>query len=291
MNYRHHFHAGNFADVMKHVLLIQLLQQMTKKDKPLRYLDTHAGAGHYDLADAPAQRSGEYLQGIHRLVQLDEATVASAPKAAQRYLQQLSKLRSQFGRGYYAGSPWWALHELRREAEQGVTDKATLFETEPEVFTALSRSVRDKRVSVQQRDAYEGLIASVPPVEKRGLVLIDPPYEIERKDFPQLVTLLERAYTRWPTGTYVLWYPIKDRTLLERFEKAMVRTGIRRQLICELLVWPDDAPVGLNGSGMLIINPPYQFIDEAQAILTWLAPQLEMQANAGRAVVRWLVGE
>ena len=285
MNYRHHFHAGNFADVMKHVLLLELLERLNGKDKPYRYIDTHAGAGVYDLSKAASQKSGEYLTGIHRLVQLDNATQAKAPPAVQRYLDLVKQLREQQGNGWYPGSPWLAIKQIRP------IDMATLFELQPVVFDELRFNIRDNRVGVHERDAYEGLMAVIPPKEKRGLVMIDPPYELERKDFPQLVELLAAAHKKWSTGVYAVWYPIKDREMIERFEKKMLKTGIRRQLICELCVWPDDTPVGLNGCGLLVINPPWQFADQAEAILQWLLPHMRMLDHAGHATVRWLVGE
>lgn len=285
MNYRHHFHAGNFADVMKHVLLLELLERLNGKEKPYRYIDTHAGAGVYDLSKAASQKSGEYLTGIHRLVQLDNATQAKAPPAVQRYLDLVKQLREQQGNGWYPGSPWLATKQIRP------IDMATLFELQPVVFDELRFNIRDNRVGVHERDAYEGLMAVIPPKEKRGLVMIDPPYELERKDFPQLVELLAAAHKKWSTGVYAVWYPIKDREMIERFEKKMLKTGIRRQLICELCVWPDDTPVGLNGCGLLVINPPWQFADQAEAILQWLLPHMRMLDHAGHATVRWLVGE
>ncbi|AXI03053.1 23S rRNA (adenine(2030)-N(6))-methyltransferase RlmJ [Aquirhabdus parva] len=285
MNYRHHFHAGNFADVMKHVLLLELLELLGQKDKPYRYIDTHAGAGIYDLALAPAQKSGEYLDGIHRLSQLEASVTRLAPPMIQRYLELVEKLRSEKSRGWYPGSPWLALQQMRD------IDTGTAFEMHPDVYDQLRHYVYDRRLGVHERDAYEGLLAVIPPKEKRGLVMIDPPYEVERKDFPQLVELLAAAHQKWPTGVFAVWYPIKDRPMIERFEKKMMKTGIRRQLICELCVWPDDTPVGLNGCGLLVINPPYQFADRADALLQWLFPQLKMSENGGHAAVRWLVGE
>ncbi|XID74459.1 23S rRNA (adenine(2030)-N(6))-methyltransferase RlmJ [Alkanindiges sp. WGS2144] len=285
MNYRHHFHAGNFADVMKHVLLIELLSHLNIKDKPYRYIDTHGGEGMYDLSLAPSQKSGEYLEGIHRLVQLNRSITAQAPKSIQTYLKDIEQLRGQQGKGWYPGSPWFSSQHLRQQ------DTATVFEMQPEVFFQLKHHVRDTRFGVHRRDAYEGLLAVIPPPEKRGLIMIDPPYETERKDFPQLVELLTTAHKKWPTGVYVLWYPIKDRSMIERFEKKMLKTGIKKQLVCELCVWPDDTPVGLNGCGMLIINPPWQFADQAEAILQWLFPHLKMSENGGHAAVRWLAGE
>ncbi len=285
MNYRHHFHAGNFADVMKHVLLLQLLTRLNSKDKPYRYIDTHGGAGQYDLSSAPAQKSGEFLTGIHRLVKLDDSVKRNAPEGVQQYLKLVESMRSQQGQGAYPGSPWFALQGMRD------IDKATVFEMQRDVFQQLRDNIRDSRAGLHERDAYEGLLAVIPPKEKRGLVMIDPPYELERKDFPQLVELLQNAYKKWPTGVFAVWYPIKDRAMIERFEKKMMKTGIRRQLICEICVWPDDTPVGLNGFGLLVINPPWKFSEDADEALQWLFPHLRMQEIGGHAAVRWLVGE
>ena len=285
MNYRHHFHAGNFADVMKHVLLLQILARLNQKDKPYRYIDTHGGAGKYDLSTSEAQKSGEFLNGIHRLVKLDDSIKRNAPEGVQQYLKIVEKMREGSGKGAYPGSPWFALEGMRE------IDKATIFEMQRDVFQQLYYNVRDKRAGFHERDAYEGLFGVIPPKEKRGLVMIDPPYEVERKDFPQLVDLIATAYKKWPTGVFAIWYPIKDRAMIDRFEKKMIKTGIRRQLICEVCVWPDDTPVGLNGCGLLVINPPWKFSEDADEALQWLFPHLRMSENGGHAAVRWLVGE
>lgn len=285
MNYRHHFHAGNFADVMKHTLLLQLLGRLNLKDKPYRYIDTHGGAGKYNLSEAPAQKSGEFLSGIHRLAQLSAQQKKTAPEGVRNYLQWVDTLREQEGKGAYPGSPWFALKGMRD------IDKATIFEMQPEIFQQLDHHIYDKRAGLHQRDAYEGLLGVIPPKEKRGLVMIDPPYEIERKDFPQLIELLQNAYKKWPTGVFAVWYPIKDRAMIERFQKKMSKTGIRRQLICEICVWPDDTPIGLNGCGLLVINPPWKFAEQANESLKWLAPHLKMHDLGGSATVKWLVGE
>ena len=265
MNYRHHFHAGNFADVMKHVLLLQLLTRLNAKDKPYRYVDTHGGAGKYDLSTSAAQKSGEFLNGIHRLVKLDDSITRNAPDGVKQYLKVVEDMRD--------------------------IDKATIFEMQKDVFQQLYMNIRDRRAGLHERDAYEGLLGVIPPKEKRGLVMIDPPYEIERKDFPQLVELMVAAYKKWPTGVFAVWYPIKDRAMIDRFEKKMMKTGIRRQLVCEICVWPDDTPVGLNGCGLLVINPPWKFSQDADEALQWLFPHLRMSENGGHAAVRWLVGE
>ena len=285
MNYRHHFHAGNFADVMKHVLLLQLLARLNDKDKPYRYIDTHGGAGKYDLSTSEAQKSGEFLTGIHRLVKLDDSIKRNAPEGVKQYLKVVEDMREGSGKGAYPGSPWFALEGMRD------IDHATIFEMQRDVFQQLYYNIRDKRAGLHERDAYEGLLGVIPPKEKRGLVMIDPPYEVERKDFPQLVELIVAAYKKWPTGVFAIWYPIKDRAMIERFEKKMFKTGIRRQLVCEICVWPDDTPVGLNGCGLLVINPPWKFSEDADEALQWLFPPLRMSDNGGHAAVRWLVGE
>ena len=285
MNYRHHYHAGNFADIMKHVLLLELLERLNQKDKAYRYIDTHAGAGLYDLSLAPAQKSGEYVDGIHRLMQLSNPVVRQAPAQIQRYIGLVEQLRGEMGQGLYPGSPWFALQQLR------ASDRATAFELQPDVHEELTFNMRDDRLGIHERDAYEGLFGVIPPKEKRGLVMIDPPYEMERRDFPQLVELLIKAHQKWSTGVFAVWYPIKDRAMIERFEKKMLKSGIRRQLICELCVWPDDTPIGLNGCGLLVINPPWQFADQADVLLQWLFPHLKMAEQGGHAAVRWLVGE
>ena len=266
---------------MKHILLVGLLQSLHKKDSAFCYLDTHAGRGWYDLAAAPAQKTGEYLGGIKKV-----ATDKAPPSTwISDYLQALELLRSEHGKAYYGGSPWFALQFIRPQ------DRMVLMEWHPiDAEKLKSNFYRSRQTVVHHRDAYEGLAALIPPKEKRGLVLIDPPYEEERQDYPQVVELLAKAYDKWPTGTFAIWYPIKDRAPIDRFERKLIKTGIRKQLICELCVMPDDNALGLNGCGLLIVNPPYQFADEADKVLQWLLPQLSQHVLA-KASVRWLVAE
>ena len=281
MNYRHHYHAGNFADVMKHILLVGLLQALHKKDSPFCYIDTHAGRGWYDLAAAPSQKTGEYLEGIRKI------TPTKQPPSTwiTDYFKSIDLLKTDLGKAYYGGSPWFALQLLRPQ------DRMVLMEWHPVDVEKLKQNFyRSPQTFVHHRDAYEGLTALVPPKEKRGLVLIEPPYEEERHDYPQVVELLAKAYDKWPTGTYAVWYPIKDRAPIDRFERKLVKTGIRKQLICELCIMPDDNALGLNGCGLLIVNPPYQFAEEADNVLQWLLPQLSQHVLA-KASVRWLVAE
>ena len=181
------------------MLLLQLLTRLNAKDKPYRYIDTHGGAGKYDLSLAPAQKSGEFLNGIHRLVKLDDSIIRNAPEGVKQYLNLVEQMRETDGKGAYPGSPWFALQGMRE------MDKATVFEMQRDVFQQLRSNIRDRRAGLHERDAYEGLLGVIPPKEKRGLVMIDPPYELERKDFPQLVELLVAAYKKWPTGVFAVW--------------------------------------------------------------------------------------
>lgn len=281
MNYRHHYHAGNFADVMKHILLVGLLQALQKKDNAFCYIDTHAGRGWYDLAAAPSQQTGEYLEGVRKLTPEKQPPSASI----SQYFADLNALKEQFGKAYYGGSPWFALKNIRPQ------DRMVLMEYHPVDAEKLRYNFHyQPQVAVHHRDAYEGLTALIPPKEKRGLVLIDPPYEEERHDYPQVVELLAKAHAKWPTGTFAIWYPIKTRAAIDLFERRLVKTGIRKQLVCELCVMPDDNALGLNGSGLLIVNPPFQFAEEADKVLQWLLPQLSQHVMA-KAGVRWLVAE
>ncbi len=281
MNYRHHYHAGNFADVMKHVLLIGLLQGMNRKDSAYCYIDTHAGLGLYDLSEAPAQKTGEYKDGIGRLKDLKSAP----PAWVADYLATLEQLQAERSRGFYPGSPWLAFKALRPQ------DRAVLIELHPQDGTTLKNNFAPYRnVAVHERNAYEAIMGLIPPKEKRGLILIDPPYEEERRNYPQIVKLLEKAHAKWPTGVYAIWYPIKERGMINRFHRELAATGIKKILACELCVMPDDNSLGLNGTGMIIVNPPWPFADEARETLNWLKPRLSDNAHA-KIQVTWLNGE
>ncbi len=285
MNHRHHFHAGNFADVMKHVLLLQILTRLNQKDKPYRYIDTHGGAGNNDLSTSEAQKSGEFFNGIHRLVKLDDSIKRNAPEGVQQYLKIVEKMREGSGKGAIRvrrGLHWKACAKSIKPpflkcSVMYSNSCITTFVTNARAYMSAMRMKGYLALSTQRKNAV--------------LVMIDPPYEVERKDFPQLVDLIATAYKKWPTGVFAIWYPIKDRAMIDRFEKKMIKTGIRRQLICEVCVWPDDTPVGLNGCGLLVINPPWKFSEDADEALQWLFPHLRMSENGGHAAVRWLVGE
>ena len=283
MNYRHAFHAGNFADVLKHVVLIMLVEHLKRKPAPFFYLDTHAGRGLYDLSDAQSQRSGEYKGGIGRLLDLP---AASLPPEVAAYVRLV---RESAGKGHsaitaYPGSPT-IVARLRRP-----TDRLVLMETLPREAAALRAAIgRPRLVSVLESDGYAALKAQLPPRENRGLVLIDPPYESDL-EFDKVITGLDTAHERWPTGTYCIWYPRTDRAGPVRFHRELERSGMRRVLDVTLDVLPGDSQVGMAGAGLVIVNPPWQ-IDTR---LRELAPQLHRLLSpdgVGGTGVEWLVPE
>lgn len=280
MNYRHAYHAGNFADVLKHVTLVAALDHLGQKPSPYFYLDTHAGRGHYPLSGIETQRGGEFRGGILRILD-----TPGAPAPVARYLSLVQDLGLENGQlTAYPGSPRLALACERAE------DRAALCELEPFEAEALRAELRrDGRAAVHLRDGYEALGALLPPREKRGLVLIDPPYE-DPKEYDRLRGALESAYARWPGGVYLVWYPIKHGGADGRFLERMAATGIRRQLVAELCVERDDSPTGLNGAGMLIINPPWQIDERLALALPWLHAQLAAP-HRGRWRVSWHVPE
>lgn len=282
MNYRHHYHAGNFADVVKHVLLLGLLKGLGRKDTPYCFLDTHAGLGLYDLGASEAQRTLEFKSGLSRV---KAAPAAGMPAWVADYQKAVAALQAEKGGFWYPGSPWLALHQMRPQ------DRAVLMELHPEDAGTLRQNFsRRDQVAVHQRDAYEGLTALIPPKEKRGLVLIDPPYEEERDDYAPVVELLKKAHAKWPTGMYALWFPIKDYHAITRFYRRLRNTGIPKMLTTELNVLPPDNSLGLNGTGMVIVNPPWQYSDEAFRTLQWLRPVLSDHAQSSMKV-EWLTAE
>jgi len=283
MNYRHAFHAGNFADVLKHVVLIMLIEYLKKKPAPFFYLDTHAGRGLYDLSDAQAQRSGEYKGGIGRLL---DVRAASLPAEVAAYV---NVVRESAGKGHsaitaYPGSPI-IVAALRRP-----TDRLVLMETLPKEASALTAALgRQRLVSVLESDGYAALKAQLPPRENRGLVLIDPPYESDL-EFDRVLAGLEVGHERWPTGTYYVWYPLTDRAGPLRFRHNLERSGIRRVLDVTLSVLPADAQVGMSGAGLVIINPPWLLDERLQELLPQLHRLLSPDGLGGTSV-DWLVPE
>ncbi len=280
MNYRHAYHAGNFADVVKHVALIAVLDHLGRKASPYFYLDSHAGRGSYLLTAAETARAGEYRAGVLRVLE-----AAAPPPAAARYLDLVRELGLEGSLLVaYPGSPRIALACMRLE------DRAALVESQPREAEALRAELRgDHRAAVHERDGYEALLGLVPPREKRGLVLVDPPYE-QPDEFDRVFQSLCAALRLWPAGIFMAWYPIKHGGAAGRFLARMQASGIRRQLQVELSVQREDTPVGLNGGGLLIVNPPWQLDERLTVALSWLHARLAPDGR-GRARVAWLVPE
>ena len=254
MNYRHAFHAGNHADVLKHVVLLALCDALTAKPAPCFALDTHAGRGLYRLDGEAAQKTLEASDGIARLL-------AEAPRepAVQRYLGAVRACRQQHGPHAYPGSPWLLAHALRAE------DRIAACELHPEEANVLRDAFAgDPRMAVHARDGYAAVKALLPPrhgAQKfaRGLVLVDPPYEAQLDEFDAALPAIREALARWPQGIVALWYPIKQGRALQAFRRRAAALDARSALSLELLVRPDDSPLRMNGSGMLVLNAPWRF--------------------------------
>lgn len=281
MNYRHGFHAGNFADVVKHSLLLLLLEALGQKSAPWAYLDTHAGAGAYDLGSERARRTGEAAGGILHLW----PARGRLPAAAARLCDIVAGLNPGLAAGalprIYPGSPRVAA-ALARES-----DRLILAELHPEEARALKVEFkRDQRVAVHERDGYEMLQALTPPKERRGLVLMDPPYE-KAEEFELAASALVAAHAHWAGGVYALWYPIKDDSARRRFLRRVEQSGLRKLLLTELR--RATRADGLAGSGLLVVNPPWQVDAAMRACLEGLKPLLAPEG--GETEVRWLVPE
>jgi 23S rRNA (adenine2030-N6)-methyltransferase len=281
MNYRHGYHAGNFADMAKHSLLTVLLDALNRKPAPWHYFDTHAGAGAYDLGAEDARRTGEAQGGILRLW----AARGGLPAALERLCAVVGELNPGLAPGapprIYPGSPRVAA-ALARDA-----DRLTLAELHPVEARALKAEFqRDQRTAVHQRDGYEMLKALTPPPERRGLTLLDPPYE-SPEEFAWLVETVTHCHGRWPGGIYALWYPIKDEPARKRFLRSMERSGLRRILLTEFRLGPQADT--LAGSGLLVVNPPWQADGEMRACLEALVRVLA--PDRGGSEVGWLVPE
>jgi len=277
MNYRHGFHAGNFADCVKHALVVWLVRALQRKPAPLFVMDTHAGAGSYDLSAGPAERTGEWRAGIARL--LDGSPIAPIDAALADYVGLVRQL------GLYPGSPRLIRAMLRPE------DRLACCELQVEEHAALRcRFARDAAVAVHHRDGWQALGALLPPRERRGLVLVDPPYEAA-DEFDRLAAGLRLGHSRFPTGVFAAWYPIKHRAPVRAFHAALRAGPIRDIVAAELLLRTPTDPARLNGCGVLVINPPYRFEAEAAPVLTALRDRLGTRATGEGAEVVRLVDE
>ena len=283
MNYRHHFHAGNFADVVKHALLVQLARGLQRKEKGCLFLDTHAGRGTYDLAAAASgdslPRRPEHPDGIGRLWGRTDLPLALAEYVG--LVQAFNDTRLA-DRTLYPGSPWL----LRRLARP--QDRLAFCERQPEEFAALRLEFAgDRRVSVQAMDGYRAVAGMLPPPERRGLILIDPPFEA-RDEWAAIVDSLRDGLRRFPSGVYAVWYPLTERARVDEFLESLGGLPLPPTLIAEAIVAP-EAPK-MKGCGLVILNPPWQFDREAAPVLSYLAEALAQSPGAGSSL-RWLVPE
>ncbi|MDH5536086.1 MAG: 23S rRNA (adenine(2030)-N(6))-methyltransferase RlmJ [Betaproteobacteria bacterium] len=279
LSYRHLFHAGNFADVFKHSLLARLLTALCAKDKAWCYLDTHAGTGRYDLSHPWAQKVREYENGISRLWGRRDLPALLAP-----YMAAVQAANPAHDLKCYPGSPLIA----RWLARPG--DRLVLSELNQKDCAALNELfARDKQVQVQLMDGYQALKAFLPPQERRGLVLIDSSFDRAR-EFDRVTKALAEAHARFATGTYAVWYPLMEKSAMRGFEREILKTGIRKVLKLELTVEPENWTLTVPGCGMLVVNPPWTFEEEARTLLDWLWITLA-NAGAGGVKVDWLVPE
>jgi 23S rRNA (adenine2030-N6)-methyltransferase len=264
MKYRHSYHAGNFADVHKHVTLLALFSALQRKEKGFLYLETHSGRGAYDLSGATEAKSGVSSLNI----------TSNSAEELQNYAAALAAHRTQHrGPRAYPGSPLLAASKLRPQ------DRAVFFELlQPEARALEQALAGTSRVRVEQGDGFDRLRAWLPPQERRGLILIDPPYEETSRDFERVTTAIGEALRRFETGVIAAWYPIKDEREISAWQTGLVRAGLTCEtLAAELWLYPRDSRVALNGSGMVIVNPPYLLADRMRV---WL-PELQAQLAHG----------
>ncbi len=280
MNYRHIFHAGNRCDVVKHSILTLLLRRLREKEKGFAVLDTHAGTGLYDLNDPRAQKTDEAALGIKSLLSAEKIPALSDYYDVLRKLNPLWTGDGLDGFRVYAGSPLFTFHMLRKQ------DREMVCELHPEDAEALRLlTPADKRLQIHSRDGYEALSAFLPPPEKRGLVLIDPPYE-KPDEFETVFKRLAEAHRRWPTGIFMVWYPIKDRPAIWNFHEALAASGIPKILRADFVYDAETRTDFLSGSGMIVINPPWKLDEELRELFSSL--HKAMKTNYAENTLCWL---
>lgn len=258
LSYRHSFHAGNYADVLKHLVLVELLIYMQKKEGAYQYIDCHGGAGMYRLAQKESQKLREYEQGIGRIIDLDWPELDS-------YLSLIKSFNRNNKLEIYPGSPLLALAMMRRQ------DQAWLYELHPADYDLLCRTTaKYKRVVTRKEDSLKMFPTLLPPACRRSLVLLDPSFEI-KSDYSTVVKSLQIAHRRFSSGVYALWYPVVDRRQIDKLERNLLATGIRHIQRFELGVCPDNAATGMTSSGIMVINPTWGLFDKMAQILPKLA--------------------
>jgi 23S rRNA (adenine2030-N6)-methyltransferase len=283
VNYRHAFHAGSFSDVLKHAVLARILVHLKRKEAPFRFIDTHAGAGRYDLSGDEARRSPEWREGIARVLTARPPTPVG--ELLRPYLQAVGPHDAEGRPVAYPGSPAIAQTLMRAQ------DRIALCEANPDEREALIAALgRDRRLNIVSTDGYVALNAYLPPKERRGVILIDPPFEAPG-EAGGIVHALERALRKWPTGAYVAWRPIRDARDDARFLNAVAALGAPNILRLELDIGP--GPIGAHGqepltrAGLLVVNPPHPLVGEARTLLPWLAQTLG-RGEGGKQLCDWV---
>lgn len=261
LSYRHSFHSGNFADVVKHIVLVEILDHLTQKETPFEYIDTHSGAGLFNLQSSDAQKLQEHTNGIGKL------SPADFPELS-RYFEVIKSVNLTNDLDFYPGSPVIAKYFLRRQ------DRAWLFELHPKDYELLRNNMgNNRRIKVKNQDGFEGLNAILPPTSRRGMVLIDPSYEI-KSDYAMIVKNLAKAHNKFNYGTYAIWYPVVERQTIDILERNIIKTGIKNIQRFELGISADSDERGMTASGMIVINPPWKLFDKMSNLLPKLSKHL-----------------
>ncbi len=291
LSYRHSYHAGNFADVLKHIVLVECLEHFNKKDSPFDYIDTHSGAGLYDLRSANANKTSEYKEGIAKLKRIDFPLL-------ENYFDVIDELNKQQGikKGltFYPGSPAIAHHYVTRAERQ--KDKAWLFELHSSDFRILSESMASsskaiaRKIRIKQEDGLHGLLALVPPVSRRALVLIDPSYEI-KNDYRDVIEAVIKAHKKFNSGTYAIWYPVVERKRVDNMWRKLKQAGIKNIQQYELGLAEDSHELGMTSAGMIVINPPWTLKAKLEKVLPKLVKQLDRGDGKAFSLCQTLVEE
>lgn len=284
MNYRHAYHAGNFADVVKHIILTRVLTYFKRKEAPFFVLDTHAGVGRYDLKSIEAQKTLEYESGIARLLEKTQDAPVDVQELVTPFIELVQSLNPEKFQTY-PGSPMVAQSMIRR------SDRLSLVELHPDDYSALNENFNwAKNTKTHHLDAWLAMKAQLPPREKRGLVLIDPPFE-DRDEFNAILRALYEAHKRFPNGTYMMWYPIKDMPMIASFKKVLSGMDIGRTLDVSLMIDQPTTSQKFIGTGMVIVNPPYVLRQELELLLPWLTSLFETAKGRGSYAITELVKE
>lgn len=264
LSYRHAFHAGNFADVLKHATLHLVIDYFCRKDKGFSYIDSHSGAGVYRLLDEYAQKTGEYKNGIEKIV-----FEKDLPEELTDYCQLIKALNNEDNQlTIYPGSPGIAKQLLRRQ------DAAHLYELHPSDNLLLNEYCeRWRKAQVYKSDGYQGVLAQVPPATRRGIVLIDPPYEI-KKDYIDAVETIIQSYRKFATGCYILWYPVVQRHFIDDMTTKFLNSKVKNLIQIEYCQQADTQEYGMTGTGLFIVNPPWQLKQQMATILPYLKEKL-----------------